>query len=486
MESKSVTRAREGLTGFLIVASVVAAVGGILFGFDTGVISGAILFIAKQWNLTHGQAEFATSSVLIGAVLGAIVGAVLGDRLGRRLSIVSATFLFLVGTVIVSVATGMNSFVIGRLLIGAAIGVASFMVPLYISEMAPASIRGGMVSLNQLAVTVGILASYGVNYVFSHSENWHAMFAVGALPGLVLIIGMYLLPESPRWLVARRNEEEATNVLRKLRARSDVAGELQEIEEEIRAETGGRPSDLLAPALRLPLIIGLGLAVLQQVTGVNTVVYYAPAIFKAAGLESATASIAATAGIGVVNVVMTAVAIWLLDRVGRRPLLLWSAAIMALALIMLGTGFARHGDQAAASGVLGRITGISLMVYIAAFAVGLGPVFWLLIAEIYPLKMRALAMGAATVANWAANYVVAATFLSLAGLLGTAGIFWLYAAMGVLTWIFVLRLVPETKGRTLEEVQELLAARRTRKLRPSGATDAPAAPMAGWKPRRNE
>jgi sugar porter (SP) family MFS transporter len=486
MGSENVTRAQKNLTGFLIVASVIAAVGGILFGFDTGVISGAILFIAKQWSLTHGQAEFATSSVLIGAIAGAIVGGALGDRLGRRISIIAATFLFLVGTAIVSVADEMTTFVIGRLLIGAAIGVASFMVPLYISELAPASVRGGMVSLNQLAVTIGILGSYGVNYVFSHSENWHAMFAVGALPGLVLIVGMYLLPESPRLLVARGNEAEATNVLEKIRGRADVSGELTEIKEEIRAETGGKLSDLLAPALRLPLIIGVGLAVLQQVTGVNTVVYYAPAIFKAAGLGSDTASIVATTGLGVVNVVMTAVAIWLLDRVGRRPLLIWSAAIMAGALILLGAGFARHGGETVEGGVLGRITGISLMVYIAAFAVGLGPVFWLLIAEIYPLKTRAPAMAVATVANWAANYFVAATFLSAARLLGTAGIFWLYAAMGILTWSFVRRLVPETKGKTLEEVQELFAERRTRTLRGSGAADAPAAPIRGWRPRRNE
>ncbi len=459
MESKHVTRTQD-LTGFIIVASTVAAVGGILFGFDTGIISGAILFIAKQWQLSSGQAEFATSSVLIGAIVGAMAGGVLGDRLGRRMSIIGATLLFLAGTVIVSVATGMTAFVIGRLLIGAAIGVASFMVPLYISEMAPASIRGGMVSLNQLAVTVGILVSYGVNYVFSHSGNWHAMFAVGALPGLVLAVGMYLLPESPRWLVVNRKEEEAADVLRKVRGRPDVADEVREIHSEIEVGTGGRLSDLLSPALRVPLIIGLGLAVLQQVTGVNTVVYYAPTIFKAAGLGSATASIAATAGIGVVNVVMTVVAIRLLDRVGRRPLLLWSAAGMTAALLLLGTGFARAVERAGNPGALGRITGISLMVYIAAFAVGLGPVFWLLIAEIYPLKMCAVAMSAATVANWAANYLVAATFLSLAGLLGKAGIFWLYAAMGALTFIFILRLVPETKGRTLEEIQELLAAKR--------------------------
>jgi len=459
MNAKPLTLREKGLTTYILIASAIAAVGGILFGFDTGVISGALLFIAKQWQLSHAQAEFATSSVLIGAVLGAIAGGALGDRLGRRRSIIYATFLFLGGTVIVSVATGMSTFVIGRVLIGAAIGVASFMVPLYISEMAPPSIRGGMVSLNQLAITGGILVSYGVNYAFSHTENWHAMFAVGALPGLVLAIGMYVLPESPRWLVSMRRTDEAARVLKKLREREDVAGEVVEIENEIKAETGGRLSDLLAPALRLPLLIGLGLAIMQQMTGVNTVVYYAPAIFKAAGAGSAAASIAATAGLGIVNVVMTVVAIWLMDRAGRRPLLLWSVAGMTIALVLLGAGFALRADEAGAGGALGRITAMSLMIYIAFFAVGLGPVFWLLIAEIYPIKTRAVAMGAATVANWAANYVVAATFLTMAGLLGRAGVFWFYALMGLITWFFVLWLVPETKGKTLEEIQAVLAAR---------------------------
>jgi MFS transporter, SP family, galactose:H+ symporter len=465
METTKPTLRQQGLTGYILVASAIAAVGGVLFGFDTGVISGAILFITKQWQLTHGQAEFATSSVLIGAVLGAIAGGALGDKLGRKRSIIGATLLFLIGTVIVSVAVGMADFTVGRVLIGASIGVASFMVPLYISEMAPTPLRGGMVSLNQLAVTIGILVSYGVNYVFSHTENWHAMFAVGALPGLVLVIGMFLMPESPRWLVSVRRKDEAAGVLKKIRKQQDVSGEVREIEEEIKAETGGRLSDLWAPSLRLPLIIGVGLAVLQQVTGVNTVVYYAPAIFKAAGLGSATASIAATTGLGVVNVVMTVVAIWLLDKVGRRPLLLWSAAGMAIALLLLGAGFAFRGDEATPGGALGRITAVSLMLYMAFFAIGLGPVFWLLIAEIYPLKTRAIAMSVATIANWAANYLVAATFLTMAGALGKAGVFWFYALMGLLTFIFVRRLVPETKGKTLEEVQEIFARRKAGKAR---------------------
>jgi sugar porter (SP) family MFS transporter len=476
METDLTTSPREGLTGTVLVASAIAAVGGILFGFDTGIISGAILFIFKEWHLSHAQAELATSSVLIGAVAGAIAGGVLGDRLGRRRSIIYATLLFLAGTVVVSLAGSMGPFLVGRLLIGAAIGVASFMVPLYISEIAPAAIRGGMVSLNQFAVTLGILVSYGVNYAFARTENWHAMFAVGLVPGLLLVIGMLLMPESPRWLLSVGRREEAEGVLTKIRAGQGVSNEVGEIEREIKAESGGKFSDLLAPSLRLPLLIGLGLAILQQVTGVNTVIYYAPAIFKTAGLGSASASIAATAGIGVVNVGMTALAIWLLDKAGRKPLLLLSVGGMTLALGMLGLGFLLHGDGAGAGGGLALITGLSLVVYIASFAIGMGPVFWLLIAEIYPTKTRAVAMSVATVANWAANYVVAATFLTLAGVLGKGGAFWLYGLMGVVTWVFVLRLVPETKGKTLGEIQQVLAARKARRppAPPLGARRSPA------------
>ncbi|WDT80757.1 MAG: sugar porter family MFS transporter [Candidatus Manganitrophus sp.] len=350
MEKENVSQPEKKtkLTAYVLIAAIIAAIGGILFGFDTGVISGAILFIVKQWNLTHKQAELATSSVLIGAVLGALAGGAMGDRLGRRLSIIYATVLFLAGTLIVSIADGMTSFLIGRVLIGAAIGVASFMVPLYISELAPAHIRGSMVSLNQFAVTVGILVSYGVNYYYASTENWRAMFAVGAVPGLILLFGMIALPDSPRWLFSVGLREAAEKVLRKIRGTPEVTEELAEIDEAIRSESGGKVSDLLAPPVRLAMIIGVGLAILQQVTGVNTVIYYAPAIFKGAGLQSDTAAIAATTGIGVVNVLFTGVSLWLIDRVGRRPLLLWSVAGMTVALMVLGLGFALRGDEAEA------------------------------------------------------------------------------------------------------------------------------------------
>jgi sugar porter (SP) family MFS transporter len=323
---------------------------------------------------------------------------------------------------------------------------------MYLSEMSPPRSRGIMTSLNQVALTLGILVAYGVDYLFTPTSNWRAMFAVGLIFGTILLVGMIYMPESPRWLIGKHRKGEAETVLRKVRGTAAVQDEIQETEQTITAEQGGGGlAALEAPALRTPLIIGVGLAILQQVTGINTVIYYAPTIFQAAGFTSASASIAATAGVGAVNLLVTIIAAFLVDRLGRRPLLLTSLAGMVLGLLVLGLAFiASNGST---GGAIGAVTVISLMIYIAAFAIGLGPVFWLLIAEIYPLKVRATAMSLATVANWTANFLVAATFLSFVNQIGEGETFLLFAAVGVYAWYFVFRRVPETKGKSLEEIQ---------------------------------
>lgn len=465
MNTRSEKPGKSHLTTFVYVAVAVAAIGGVLFGYDTGVISGAILFITGDFGLSPTLEEVATSSVLVGAILGAIAGGLLADRIGRRRSIIAASVAFLAGTGIVVVAADLPVFLAGRVLIGMAIGVASFVVPLYISEIAPSALRGGMVSLNQLFITLGILISYGVDYLFAATGNWRAMFAFGAVPATILLVGMFLLPGSPRWLVSRQQSDQAAAVLQKVRGTQEVSDELSEIQKSINVQKAGTWSDLLAPSIRMPLIVGLGLAVLQQLTGINTVIYYAPTIFLFAGLHSAGASIAATAGVGVVNVLATAAAVVLVDRTGRRPLLLVGIAGMVVSLAVLGAGFA-FGGAVQGGSILGLVTAISLMAYVASFAIGLGPVFWLLIAEIYPLNVRGRAMSVATVANWTANFLITLTFLTLAGALGRAGVFWLYALVGILAWFFVLRLVPETKGLTLEEIEEhFRAGRHPRELK---------------------
>ena len=275
---------------------------------------------------------------------------------------------------------------------------------------------------------------------------------MGLVPSVILLVGMLFMPDSSRWLLSKHREQQAHDVLQKVRGTADVEGEIQETTDEIKAEKGGGLAVLKTSPLRMPLIIGVGLAILQQATGINTVIYYAPTIFHAAGFKSASSSIAATALIGAVNLVATIIAAFLVDRLGRRPLLLISLTGMVLGLVVLSVSFfLSHGTP---TSFLSLLTVTSLMIYIAAFAIGIGPVFWLLISEIYPLNVRGTAMSLATVANWAANFLIAVTFLSFVNVLTEVGTFLLYAVVGVLAWIFAFRLVPETKGKTLEQIQQ--------------------------------
>ncbi|HRZ87639.1 MAG TPA: sugar porter family MFS transporter, partial [bacterium] len=335
-----------------------------------------------------------------------------------------------------------------RLLIGLAIGVASYTAPLYLSEVAPPHLRGGLVSLNQLMITIGIFASYMVDYALSGNNEWRWMFGLGVIPAVILVLGMIFLPETPRWLISKRKKEAALKILARVNPGRDVTVDLSEIETTL-SQKEGSWKEVFQPWLRPALIVGIMLAFFQQVTGINTVIYYAPTIFQFAGFESAKVSILATAGIGLVNVLMTVVAVWLLDRLGRKPLLYIGLVGMAASLGFLGYAF----QSAALSGAVKWITVASLVVYIASFAISLGPIFWLIIAEIYPLHVRGRAMSMATVANWLFNMLVAATFLTLIEKLGKAGTFWFFGIMSVICIAFSWRYVPETKGRTLEEIE---------------------------------
>jgi MFS transporter, SP family, galactose:H+ symporter len=313
-------------------------------------------------------------------------------------------------------------------------------------------------SLNQLCITLGILISYLVGYALASTpEGWRWMMGLGAVPGLVLGAGMLALPESPRWLAGHSRMAEAEAVLRRLRGtQADVATELAALRTDLQREDGKLVpwSALLAPRLRPALTVGIGLAMFQQITGINTVIYFAPQIFQAAGLSSASVSILATAGVGAVNVLLTLVSIRLIDRAGRRALLLWSLGGMAVTLFVLAGGFAFD-----TSGPLAWITVLSLAGYVAFFAVGLGPVFWLLIAEIFPLGVRGRAMSLATISNWGFNLLVTVTFLGLIDLCGRAGTFFVYAILTLVAFAFTMRLVPETKGRSLEEIEDALEGR---------------------------
>ncbi|MGZ7160769.1 MAG: sugar porter family MFS transporter, partial [Methanobacterium sp.] len=378
----------NGNNRFVIVAAVITAIGGLLFGYDTGVISGAILFIREAFALTTTSQEIVVSAVLIGAVIGASVSGVLADKYGRRIMIIVASIIFGVGAIFTALTPEVYSLIAGRIVVGIAIGMASFIAPLYIAEVAPYNIRGALVSLNQLAITVGIVVSYLVDFIFAPSGGWRYMLGLAFIPSLILGVGMYFMPYSPRWLMSKGYVDRARSVLERIRATTKVNDEMTEIKDSLVVERESKWSDLLDPAIRRALIIGVGLAIFQQLTGINTVIYYAPTILLFAGLQSAAVSILATAGIGVINVALTVVAILLIDRVGRRPLLLFGLVGMVISLIILGLSFALPG----LSGSLGILAVLSLMLYVGSFAIGLGPVFWLMISEIYPLKIRGRAM----------------------------------------------------------------------------------------------
>jgi sugar porter (SP) family MFS transporter len=443
-------KAKSEVNGFVYFAVGVAALGGLLFGYDTGVISGAILFITKQFSLSATMEEIVVSSVLVGAVAGATLGGALTGRLGRRIMIILAGIIFTTSALGTALAPTVGWLIAARVVSGIGIGIASFISPMYIAELVPAKVRGSLVAVNMLAITSGIAVAYLVDYAFSSSGGWRYMFGLATIPSIALIIGMWRLPDSPRWLISKSKVEEARQILRRARTVSDVSPEITDIQNSMKKQGAGGVGGLFQPSLRMPMIVGLGLAVFQQLTGINTVIYYAPTIFKFAGISATGPAILAGAGLTMVMWLFHVLAIFLLDRVGRRPLLLVGVAGQIIGLAILGAAF--EFQQLASFKSYVAIGG--LVIYVACFAFGLGPIFWLLISEIYPLKNRGAAMSAVTVTNWALNLVVAVTFLTLVGVLGHAGTFWLYGVIAIGAWIFFYRLVPETKGKTLEQIEE--------------------------------
>jgi SP family galactose:H+ symporter-like MFS transporter len=435
---------------FVYIAAAFAGLGGLLFGYDTGVISGAELFFKNDFSLSVFSLEVIVSLGLAGAAIGALGGGRLADLFGRRTLLIATAAIFAVGAIVCAAATSPGMLILGRVIVGLGIGLSSSTVPVYISEVAPADARGWTVSLFQLAITIGILLAYVVDYAFANVQGWRWMFGLSVVPAAIFAIGMVYLPESARWLAKRGYHDRARAVLARIRDTSEVDAELQEIEQTLaRSETHGNWRDLLNPVLRPALIVGIGLAVFQQITGINTVIYYAPMIIQSAGISSASGAILATAGIGVVNVLMTIVSMWLIDRVGRRPLLLTGIAGMVVTLGVLGWAF--HSSNR--TGSLAWLAVISMMLYVASFAISLGPIFWLLIAEIYPLRVRSSSEGLAATFNWSSNLLVSLTFLTLLQVIGAPRTFWLYGLFAIGAWLFSYRLVPETKGRTLEEIE---------------------------------
>jgi sugar porter (SP) family MFS transporter len=439
--------------GLLLRVCGIAAIGGLLFGYDTGVISGALLYIREDLDAGTFEQQAIVAVLLLGAMVGAAGSGYLADRISRKWTKVVAGGIYVVGALGCAFSVSAEMLIGFRFVLGLAVGTASFVAPLYISEMSPPRVRGGLVSFNQLAIVTGILAAYVANYLFKDlTEEWRWMLGVAAVPGAVLVVGMLTVPRTPRWLTMHGKQDEARRVLERLREgddEADVDQELDEIRQANEEEKDTRVRDLLTTRLRPVLLVGLVLAVAQQLVGVNTVIYYAPTILSDTGMGNA-AALAATVVVGTTNLAFTVVAVLLLDKVGRRALLLVGTAGLLVALVVLGVYFSSTAlqDQAGWMALGG------LVLFMASFAIGLGPVFWLMISEIYPVGIRGKAMAVCTIANWGANFLVAQTFLTLSDGIGRQGVFFLYAALGVLSLLFFAKKVPETRNRSLEEIQE--------------------------------
>jgi sugar porter (SP) family MFS transporter len=438
----------------VVWGAAITALGGLLFGYDTGVISGALLFIGKDFHdMSSFQKELLTSILLIGAMIGALIAGKTADRIGRRPTVLATAALFVLGVLLAAFSPAYWVLVLARVVIGVAVGSASMVVPLYIGEVAPPKVRGALVSFNQLAITSGILISYLVDYGLSSSQNWRLMFGLAAVPAILMFVGMLFQHESPHWLVTQDREDEAHEILSKVRAEGDIDAEIAEVRELSQQRKAG-VKELLNPLVRHAVVVGVALAVFQQITGINTIIYYAPTLLANAGFGNS-ASLLANVGNGVINVGMTILAVWLLDRSGRRPLLLSGTTGMAVGLITVALTFLIGGANL--HGAAAIIAIIGLLVYTGSFAVGLGPVFWLLISEIYPVKIRGAAMSVATIANWGANFIVTISFLTLLGTIGNAGTFFLFAGLTIIALVYFQRQVPETKNRSLQEIEKDLA-----------------------------
>jgi MFS transporter, SP family, arabinose:H+ symporter len=448
MNTAALAAAGRGSRVYVYFAAMVAATSGLLFGFDIAVINGAIIYLREQLHLTEIQTEAAASSLLFGCILGASVGGWLSDRFGRRRVLMLSALLFGLSAFAAALAQTLPQFVCGRFVGGIAIGAASVLAPLYIAEVAPARIRGRLVSMNQMAIVSGILLAYTVSWglSFSGPSSWRWMFATAAIPSAVFLAGLFFVPESPRWLVEQNRAGEALAVLERVNGRTVAAAELRQIEEAIAGEAGTL-RELFQPGLRRALWIAVALAILQQVTGINTVLFYGSIIFKEqVGTNSESSAIFANVVVGVVNFLATIVALGVIDRLGRRPLLMLSSAAMAIGQLALGLAFLTPHPPAALV--------LAIMLFCAAsFAIGLGPGVWVLIAEFFPTRIRGRAMSLATISLWAACTLLTMTFLSLTKALSATGAFSIYSGMCVVTFLIVWRAVPETKGRSLEEIE---------------------------------
>jgi sugar porter (SP) family MFS transporter len=445
---------------WLLLVGAVIMLSGLLFGYDQGVLGG----IQKSFGASTTMIQIITSWVTLGALVGALVAGVLADKIGRRVTILLAAVLFTIGALFEALAPNTTVLIMGRLIVGFGVGVASVAAPLYAAEQAPTRLRGRFVSIYQLAITIGIFIAYLVDQALINNDMWRVMLGVSAVPAVLLFVVMFPMPDSPRWFVKVGRRDDAIKALSKVRPDVDAAAEVAEIEKAAQEDDANKATwaEVFSKKLRKPLTIGIGLAVFQQITGINAIIYYANKIFAQAGFSTPEDQAAATTwAIGAVNVLATLIAVVYVDRFGRRPLLLAGLVGMASALLTVGVSF-HFMDNADTSGAgtggpttAGIITLVALVVFIASFAFSLGPVVWTVINEIFPNRVRGRAVAIATAVNWGSAWLVSQFFLTLIEKIGNSATFYLFGFFAAVAYVWIWKTVPETKGRSLEEIQKI-------------------------------
>jgi sugar porter (SP) family MFS transporter len=452
----SVKAKGAGIKSNVLLMAVVAATGGLLFGFDTGVISGALPFLKEYWKLSDSSIEWITTTVLIGAIIGALTSSRLSDYLGRKVMIMVNAVIFIIGAAGCTLAGSTIILIVMRIIIGIAIGITSYVVPMYIAEISPAIHRGSLVTLNQLMITIGILVSYITDYWLSNDNNpesWRYMFLVGLFPAVILLTGMIFLPETPRWLISKNRWEDGKHILMQVEDPDLVEKTLADLKADLSLTAKNKTSikEVFQPWLRPALIITAGIFFFQQFSGVNTIIYYSPIIFKMAGIVSNTASILPAIIIGTVNVIACFISIVLLDKTGRRKLYMIGICGMIPSLGLLGVCFY---FKTALGASLPYFAVTSIISFIIFIAISLAPLGWLLISEVFPLNVRSIGMSIGSLSHWGFNAIIAFTFLKLVNAIGVAATFWIYAGVCVLGLVWGIYYIPETKGKSLEEIEQ--------------------------------
>ncbi len=435
--------------GFIGRVCFIAGLGGILYGFDMGSIAAALIFVRSTFALSTLMEELVVSIVLVGAMLGAILGGTIADRIGRRSTLIWGGIIFILGSILAPLSPNVATLIMARALLGVAIGFTSVTAPVYVSELASPQSRGRLIGLYQFALTIGIALADLIGYWLAGQGAWRWMFGLGAVPAVIFLIMILTLPESPRWLVSKDRSAEAESIIRSYTDEAGTRILMQDICKGLSVQIDRRWSALWSPGVRRSLLIAVGFTVLQQVTGINTIIYYGPQIFALAGISSNKNAVFATLLVALMNVLATIIALVLVDRIGRKPLLYAGVGGMTASLFVLAYSF--H-NQAAFHLSQGLLATICLMVFITCFAFSMGPIAWILVAEVFPLRLRGRGVAAATLGSGISNFLVSISFLSLIRTAGNSLTFLTYGVFCIVTLFFIRFVVPETRGRALESI----------------------------------